>query len=227
VIHAERRGSMKKTFIATILVLIIAVTAVGPAFAQNGKLNIKGQVTAIDGGSLTVEASKGGTYVITIPEGMNVSGIKAGDSVLVKAAAAEDGSWVAVSIKKVGPGSGDDDDDDGEKPEGIRENSAFCTEGKQDKPHPLAPKMAERYGVSEDWVMEKFCQGYSIGAIMLAIKTSQIEGMGAKPDELLAERAAGTGWGLIWKDLGLIGSEKNGQSPPGLLKKTEHGKPNK
>ena len=216
---------MKKTLIATILVLMIASFASERTFARKGKLNIKGEVKAIDVGALTIESNKGETFVISIPEEFDISDIQVGDSVLVKATAAEDGSWVAVSIKKVGPRS--EDDDEVEKPEGFRVNSAFCAQGKQDKPHPLAPKIAQRYGVSEEWVMEKFCEGYSIGAIMLAIKTSQIDGMTATPDELLADRASGTGWGLIWKGLGLIGSEKNGHSPPGLLKKPDHAGPNK
>jgi hypothetical protein len=218
-------NAMKKALIAMILVLMVASFASERTFARKGKLNIKGEVKAIDGGALTIESNKGETFVIAIPEGLDISDIQVGDSVLVKATAAEDDSWVAVSIKKVGPRS--EDDDEVEKPEGFRVNSAFCAEGKQDKPHPLAPKIAQRYGVSEEWVMEKFCEGYSIGAIMLAIKTSQIEGMIATPDELLANRAAGTGWGLIWKELGLIGSEKNGHSPPGLLKKPDHAGPNK
>jgi hypothetical protein len=217
-------NSMKKALIAMILVLMVASFASERTFARKGKLNIKGQVKTIDVGALTIESNKGETFVIAIPEELDISDIQEGDSVLVKATAAEDGSWVAVSIKKVGPRS---EDDEVEKPEGFRVNSAFCAEGKQDKPHPLAPKIAQRYGVSEEWVMEKFCDGYSIGAIMLAIKTSQIDGMTATPDELLANRAAGTGWGLIWKELGLIGSEKNGHSPPGLLKKPDHGGPNK
>lgn len=216
---------MKKALIATILVLMIASLATESTFARKSKLNIKGEVKAIDGGALTIESNKGETFVISIPEELDISDIQVGDSVLVKATAAEDGSWVAVSIKKVGPRS--EDDDEVEKPEGFRVNSAFCAQGKQDKPHPLAPKIAQRYGVSEEWVMEKFCEGYSIGAIMLAIKTSQIDGMTATPDELLAGRASGAGWGLIWKGLGLIGSEKNGHSPPGLLKKPDHAGPNK
>jgi len=216
---------MKKTLVATTLVLLIALLAVGPAYAQKNKINIKGEVTAMDDGTLTVASNKGETYTITIPDAMNVSTVRVGDSVLVKATAGEGGNWVAESIKLVGNGNDKSDNDEKEMPEGFKENSAFCAEGKQVRPHPLAPKMAERYGVTQDWVMERFCEGYSIGAIMLAIKTSQVEGMTARPDDLLAERAAGHGWGLIWKDLGLIGSEKNGQSPPGLLKKAEHAKP--
>ena len=84
---------MKKTLIVTILVLMIALSSVGPAFAQKDKINIKGEVTAVDGGSLTVESNKGDTYVITVPDGIDVSAIQVGDSVLIKAAAGEGGAW--------------------------------------------------------------------------------------------------------------------------------------
>jgi hypothetical protein len=60
---------------------------------------------------------------------------------------------------------------------------------------------------------------------MLAIKTSQLEGVTATPDDLLISRAGGNGWGQIWKELGLIGSERDGHSPPGLLKKLDHNGP--
>jgi hypothetical protein len=226
---------VKKAMIVTILILVVLSSAITPAFAQKGKQNIKGEVISIESGTITIESNKGELFVIAIPDGIDVSDIQKGDSVLVKAVTAEDGSLVIDSIKKVGNGSGNDDnankgngngdDEDKDKPEGFQDNSAFCAEDKQDKPHPLVPKLAERYGVSEEWVMEKFCEGYSIGAIMLAIKTSQMEGATATPNELLTNRAAGNGWGLIWKELGLIGSEKNGHSPPGLLKKPDHSGP--
>jgi len=214
---------MKKTFVATTLVLLIALLAVAPVYAQKNKINIKGEVTAMDNGTLTVTSNKGETYTINIPDEMNVSTVQVGDSILVKATAGEGGTWIAESIKLVGNGNAKNDDD--EKTEGFKDNSAFCADGKQVKPHPLAPKIAERFGVSEEMVMGYFCDGYSIGAIMLAIKTSQMEGVTASTGDLLADRAAGNGWGLIWKELKLIGSEKNGQSPLGLLKKAEHAKP--
>jgi len=215
---------MKKTFVATTLVLLIALLAVAPVYAQKNKINIKGEVTAMENGTLTVASNKGDTYTITIPDNMDVSAVQVGNSVLVKATAGEGGTWIAESIKLVGNGN-DKNDDDEEKTEGFKDNSAFCADGKQVKPHPLAPKIAERFGVSEEMVMDYFCDGYSIGAIMLAIKTSQMEGVTASTGDLLADRAAGNGWGLIWKELKLIGSEKNGQSPPGLLKKAERAKP--
>lgn len=252
---------MKKTCVTILLVLMVALLAVGPASAQKGKINIKGEVTAMGGGTLTVLSNKGETYVVTVPAGIDVSAIQVGDSIQVKASAGDGDAWLADSIKLVGGGNGNGDDDaeneaesededndnngqgnnkgqgndkakgkdkdKKDKPEGFKDNSAFCALDKQDKPHPLAPKIAERYGVSEGIVMGYFCEGYSIGAIMLAIKTSQLEGATANPGDLLAKRAAGNAWGLIWKGLGLIGSEKNGHSPPGLLNKPDHAGPKK
>lgn len=218
---------MKKTFIVTILVLLVILLTVAPASAQKGKINIKGEVTAVGDGTLTVTANKGGTYVITIPDGVDISTIQIGASVLVKATAGDGDTWIAESIKLVGNGNNGANNSDEEKPEGFKTNSAFCTEGKQEKPHPLAPKIAERFDVSEELVMNYFCEGYSIGAIMLAIKTSQMEGVTVTPDELLTSRGGGNAWGQIWKELGLIGNEKEGHSPPGLLKKDEHANPNK
>jgi hypothetical protein len=226
---------MIKTLIATVFVLIAALIAVGAATAQPGKIVIKGEVKAVGGGTLTVESHKGGSYVISVPDESDVSSIQVGDYVLVKASAGENGAWVAGTIKEYNNwgADGDDDakgedgdDDDGMgKKEGFIDNSAFCAEGKHEENHPLAPKIAERLGETEEWVMDRFCEGYSIGAIMLAIKTSQMDGMTSSPHDLLVERAAGNGWGLIWKGLGLIGCKKEGQSPPGLLKKPAFARP--
>ena len=71
---------MKKTFVTTTLVLLIALLAVGPVYAQKNKINIKGKVTAMDGGTLTVASNKGETYIITIPDAMDVSAVQVGDS---------------------------------------------------------------------------------------------------------------------------------------------------
>ena len=216
---------MKKILVAMTLVLLIALSVVRPVSAQKNKINIKGKVTAVDSGSLTVTSNKGDIYIITIPGSVDVSPIKVGDSVLVKATAGQGGAWIAESVKQLGNGNDNaQNNNNEEKAEGFKDNSAFCADGKQEKPHPLAPKIAERFGVSEKMVMDYFCEGYSIGAIMLAIKTSQLDGVSSTPGDLLASRANGNGWGLIWKDLKVIGNEKDGHSPPGLLKKTQKNK---
>lgn len=228
---------MKRFFLTTILVFMLSVLVIGPASAQKGKVNIKGEVIAVgDDGTLTILSNKGETFVVTVPVTFYKSTIKKGDSVLIKAIAGDGGTWLAQSIKQVGNGNNDDDKDENEaddkdQAEGSKDNSAYCADGKQEKPHPFAAKMAERYGVTEDWVMGYFCNGYGMGTIMLALRTSQIasqvEGLNADPDALLnalrdeSTNDNGIGWGNLWKDLGLIGNEKNGQSPPGLLKKPD------
>ena len=224
---------MKKIVLTAVLVMLISLVMIAPAAADPGKRNIKGVVTGIKGDTITVQTRQGETYVVSVPPGVAIGPVDVGDTVLIKAAAGENDTWFARSVKVVGAGDDEDedeieieDDDDGDA-EGFRDHSAFCAEGKQEGPHPLAPKIAERYGVSADMVMDFFCDGYSMGAIMLAIKTSQMEGVDAAPGDLLLMRAEGEGWGRIWQELRLIGSEKEGHSPPGWLKRPAHAGPKK
>ena len=215
---------MKTKLSISILVLLIALLAAVPALAIPGKGAVKGKVTVVDpgGGIVTIETNKGETVKVIIPKDFDITSVKVGDSVLVKGAAGPGDSIEAEWLKQVGEGRGKNDDQD--KPEGKKDNSAFCAEGKQDKLHPLADKIEERFDVPEEgWVMDYFCSGYGMGAIMLALKTSELDG--SDPGELLESRAQGQGWGQIWKDRGLIGSEKEGHSPPGLLNRPDHAGP--
>ena len=98
---------------------------------------------------------------------------------------------------------------------------AYCVDGKKETNHPLAAKIAERYGIDEETVMTYYCQGYSIGEIMLALKTSQMEGVEATLEDILGSLDGPDAWGHIWQDMGLIGWEKNGTPPPGQLKKLD------
>ena len=215
---------MKRILLVTVLVLMLSLLMVGPVSAKNDKINIKGEVTEIGVGMITVLSNKGVTYEIAVPDGFDLTTVQVGVSVLVKGRISENGSVVAESIKLLGKGNGVDNDD-GDQPDGGKGNSAYCADGKQEKPHPLAARMAERYGVTDDWIMEYFCDGYGMGQIMLALKTGEIEGVGTDPGTLLEERANGVGWGVIWQGLGLIGNESEGHSPPGLLKKPDHAGP--
>jgi len=213
---------MKRILVTTILVLMFALLAVGPASAKNDKININGKVTSVGTNTLTILSKKGETFVVTVPDGFAMNTIEVGDSVLVKAVAGDNDTWLAQSIKHIGPkNAGDDTDDD---QEGGKENSAYCSEDKQGKPHPLATKLSERFGVDEGWIMRHFCAGHGMGAIMLALKTSELDGVDLDADALLDERENGSGWGQIWQNQGLIGNEKEGHSPPGLLKKPDHAK---
>lgn len=215
---------MKRIILTIALILMLSLLVAGPVSAKNDKINIKGEVTEVGAGTITVLSNKGISYVVVLPDGFDLSAVQVGDSVLVKGRIGTDGNVMADSIKLVG-----NDNDQGANNEDQSEvgkgNSAFCADGKQEKPHPLAARIAERYSVTESWVMEHFCAGYGMGQIMLALKTGEIEGIEADPDSLLTDRSNGVGWGNIWKNLGLIGSEREGHSPPGLLKKPDHAGP--
>lgn len=209
---------MKKVILTIVLIMMVLLSTAEVVSAQEDKINIKGEVTAITGDTITVSTKKGATYDIIIPAEIDISEIEIGDSVVIKAITEEDG-WLATLVKEVGVGDDDEEEIDLDDLEGFQEHTAYCDVDKKEEPHPLAPLIAERYGVTEDLVMDYYCEGYSMGAIMLALRTSQLDGMSVDPDTLLFNRASGKGWGQLWKDLGLIGSEKEGHSPPGQLKK--------
>lgn len=213
---------MKKTLLSLLLVIVVLLVPAGSVTAQKSKLNIKGEVTAISGDILTIESNTGDTIEIVAPADFDLDTVAVGDSILIKAVAGENGDWIAKRLKVLG---NDEEDDGPENAGGFQENSAYCADEKKTDSHPLAGKIAERFGVSEETVMTYYCQGFSMGEIMLAIKTSQMEGVSASFGEILANRADGNAWGRIWQDLGLIGSEKNGNSPPGLLNKPDKIKP--
>lgn len=209
---------MKKSIIFSSFVILATMLLASPVQAIPGKGAVKGEVTGFDSGSVTIKTQKGETFVVTVPEGYDLSSVEVGDWVLVKGSPGEGGVIEADWFKPVGKGRGKGKSDQ-DKPEGKKENSAFCAEDKQVKDHPLAAKIAEHFDVSGEIVMGYFCEGYSMGAIMLALKTRDLDG--SDPGEVLKSRADGFGWGQIWKEKMLIGSEAEGHSPYGQLKKLD------
>ena len=206
---------MKKMFVTTLIIVLLSLGLIGSASAQAKKVVIKGQITVLDGSAMTLESVKEGVVTVALPAGFDISRLKVGDTVMLKGERQADGSLRVDTVKVLG---GKGQDQEGEEPEDTgKADSAYCSSGKQTKVHPLAEKFSKKYGVSTDWVMGYFCKGQGMGAIMLALKTGQLNG--ADPAALLAQRAGGEGWGQIWQGLGLIGSEKDVKTPPGQLKK--------
>ncbi len=202
---------MKKILFA-VLAALIALSVAVPALAAPGNKVIKGEVTVVGAATFSVLTNKGETVEVVPPAGFDLAALKVGDAVLVKGRLQADGKLAAEWVKKPGM----DADDDMDKPEGDKDTSAYCS-GAQPKPHPVAAKLAEKYGVTVEWIMGYFCQGVGMGQIMLALRTAQITG--GDPAALLTQRTDGKGWGEIWKDAKLIGSEKSIQTPPGWLMK--------
>lgn len=211
---------MKKSILITLLVLLLSLVLVGTALAKPGVFVVKGVVTAVDEGSLTVKSNKADEpYVFDeLPVDFDASQIEVGDTVMVRATVKEDGTKVALAIRVLG---GKGKGGSGKPEETGKANSAFCSEDKQGKVHPLAEKLVEKYpdaGINAEWVMEYYCDGQSIGAIMLALKTAELNEE-ADPAKLLEQRAGGQSWGKIWQGLGMVGNEEDVKTPPGQLKK--------
>jgi hypothetical protein len=215
-------GNMKKGIAIGLLVVLLASLVAVPALAKPGKATIKGQVVAVGfSGSLTIQTQRGEMVEVILPDGFNIESLVEGDWVLVKGFWS-DGKLEAEWIKKIGPFQREEDP---ETTGAGKMNGAYCSEGKQVKPHPLAVRLEDMFGVTQEWVMGYFCNGQGMGAIMLALKMRDAHE--ADAEVLLAERAGGKGWGQIWKEAGWIGSEKEANSPPGLLKKPEQAGPKK
>jgi hypothetical protein len=97
-------------------------------------------------------------------------------------------------------------DDDG----GSRADSAVCSGEKQ---HPVIQGIADTYGASYEEVLGYFCDGsFGLGEIMLAYETANATG--GSVGDLLGQKGQGNGWGKVWKELGLIGNERDGGPPP-------------
>ncbi len=220
---------MKKFSKHVFFVIILALLAVVPAFAKPGFINLKGEVLELDEATLsvTLETHKGETFVVIMPETVDFTLLEVGDTLLVKGEVQEDGTVLADRVMWIGAKNDDGAGDDTGTGDGSKMDGAYCTEGKKENPHPFAAKLVERYGetheITTEWVMSYFCEGMGMGGIMLAILTSEKSEL--SPDDILAERNAGRGWGQIWKEMKLIGSEKDGESPPGHLKRPDHAGP--
>jgi hypothetical protein len=189
---------MNKIFNSIFIALMITTLTALPASAQQGKINLNGGVIAIDvdGRTLTVESKKGELLVVTMPDNFDMHTIAVGDSVLIKAhheGGGQSSTILADSIKHVGARAERGDIKYQHLPEGSKDNSAYCGGQVQDKSHPLAENIAARNSMTAEEFMLYFCDGYSTGAIMLALKTSELDGSG-DPRALLTLRAQGKPW---------------------------------
>lgn len=88
------------------------------------------------------------------------------------------------------------DSDDGEEDQEEGAEAGMCT-GAQ--PHPTGYKLADRYGVPYEEIMEWFCQGFGFGEIELAYSLSQEKGIPV--GEIFQMKIDGKGWGEIKQEL--------------------------
>ncbi len=198
---------MKKFFVITFLVVAMVVASFSLAMAKTEKVNLEGEIVAVDeiGYTITIRTEELEEFTIhfSAEETFSFSQADIGTFVHVKGEYQEDGSILAVWVKPV-----EEADEEGEK-----EDSAYCS-GKKETAHPAIIVLANKYGKEVEALMEDFCDGFGIGQIYLALQTEAITGVAY--EELLASRAEGKGWGEIWKELGSNGKPKDpDKTPPG------------
>jgi len=213
---------MKKILGITFLVVMLLLLSFSLVMAKTGKVNLEGEITAVDIGDVDREPSitihtidPEGEYTIYFSPGdFSFSETDVGTFVHVKGEYQEDGSILADWVKPV-----DEDDDDG-----GTGDSAYCS-GEKETAHPVIIVLANKFSedideLNVDDLMDYFCDGFGIGQIYLALQTEVATG--AAYQDLLAAREDGQGWGEIWKELGSNGKPKgDDQTPPGQDKDKE------
>jgi len=200
---------MKKLLIILIVSLIATVLVVGPAVAsvQAGTIYIKGDVVSVADGTLIVKFNQN-EFVVTVPQGFDIDSIGVGDTVLITGRFAGSGLIEADFLSLAAAGNNDI------LPEGSKDNSAYCAADAE--PHPLVASIAERYDITQADVSQFFCNGYSIEAIIMALMTSEIDGVDVEWSDMLALLADGYSWDQIWEITGIIDNDEHGQSFAGL-----------
>jgi len=126
--------------------------------------------------------------------------------------------WQELGL--IGLGDFDPDEDDDEEGEDKSEDesddelgmSQVCSMKME---HPVLFRLAEEYGVDYETLLPYFCEGnFGIGEIKHALETGENDAVDKTWNELLEERdgeedeEGKSGWGEIWKKLGLIGKDK-------------------
>lgn len=222
------------------VILLLMTAAIGSVSAK-AVGNPKGEIIGIDEEDSKLSLlTKDGEITVFLPDGFDYDSIAEEMIVVVK------GTWLSeteIEAEWVKPADEDDleeeeeeieepeEPEEGEEPEEAFD-SPWCN-GQKPGYHPVVAKVAiwygESTGVTVEQIHEWFCEGHSVGQIMLALTTQMLDG--SDPGETLNQRSSGLGWGVIWKEKGLIGNAREGEPPgwtkkpdkpvpPGLLKKT-------
>lgn len=117
-------------------------------------------------------------------------------------------------------GEDEDDEEEGDdESDDIMGLSLVCS---LEMEHPVLLRFAEDFGVDYETLLSYFCEDhFGIGEIKHALKTAENESVDKTWEELLDERegeedkSGKSGWGEIWRKLGLFGKNKDEQEMDG------------
>jgi hypothetical protein len=207
---------MKKIIFAILVGLVFLGLNFSLGLANSEKVNLKGEIIAVDevGETITIQSVDETEYTICFSpyDAFRYTIDDIGSYVHIKGVMQEDGTIFAEWVQPVV----EDGENDGNG------ESVYCS-GEKDTPHPIAIVLANRFEKEVDEIMAYFCNGFGIGQIYLALKTELVTGVDF--GELLASRAEGKGWGEIWEELGYQGKPKDHpKTPPGQDKNKDKDK---
>jgi len=189
---------MKKIFFGVILVTVLAALSIGVALAKTEKINVEGEVIAVDevNQTITIRTAEGEKCEVHFPEGeFSYTLEDMGALVHVKGELQADGTILVIWVKTV---YGEED--------GDKQDNPYCS-GEKETPHPVAIVLVNVFDKDVEEIMAYFCDGFGFGQLFLALQTEVIAEV--EYGTLLEERSEGKGWGEIWKDLGYNGKPKD------------------
>ena len=196
------KDPMKK---ATILVLISILLA---ACAPGQTTRVEATVLEIDPveRTYTAEAQGGGALYLIRPSGdFNLEAVQAGEVVVLEITAAADGKFVRGEVEEDPEATVEELDDQAKN---KSERGRWCDNGQPSgEIHPQAETIAAEYsayGLTEQWVMIRFCQGYGFGEIKIALNLSIAAGV--DKDYVFELKVQLGGWGRVRQELGVTGN---------------------
>lgn len=193
---------MKKTTLLVLLSILLAACAPGQS------TRVEATVLEIDPmeRTYTAEVQGGGALYLIRPSGdFDLDAVQAGEVVVLEITAAADGEFVRGEVKE-DPEATVEELDDQAKNESER--GQWCDNGQPSgEIHPQAEAIAAdyiTYGVTEQWVMMRFCQGYGFGEIKIALNLSIAAGV--DKDYVFELKVQLGGWGRVRQELGVTGN---------------------
>lgn len=203
-VHPRRLRAVATVIAAVLGILALLPLSAGVAqeeeeVALAALFEVTGFVEVLEDDLIVVEG-----IVVAPADAFLPADLKVGDAVTVLGILTDDGTLIAISLELVTDLEEDDLDEVGdeleEEVEEPAEDDSLMTCVGAD-PHRVAKAIADHYELDYETVIGWHCDGFGFGDIAIALKLA--EEMETDVEDLLAQFAEGTGWGVMMKEAGI------------------------
>jgi len=153
----------------------------------------------------TLETEDGTLFLVRAGGDFDLGTVEAGDVIVLEVTTSEDGEFVRAEVEVDSQAQVEVLDDQAKN---DSERGKWCDNGQPSgEIHPQAETIASEYsayGVTEEWVMMRFCQGYGFGEIKIALNLSIAAGV--DKDYVFQLKVQLGGWGQVRHELGVTGN---------------------